>query len=231
MSVRRGISILDLLPQTTGIATQIPDGIVEQIGVLTVLDHRCTTSNDFFLHEGVLQSLADALDLNTNNWFLRIPGLTHGLPFRLAINRTAALNNTSQEGAMGAWTLDIEVWDVEVLVPGVRAAQKTGGSGITPLTLQPTGTTPAQQQVHLVAQGVIRISGGPGNTPTLVQLIDSPDPMDPNAPTGAVIRLNAKPNSFLFGSSQYGMTLDSVVLDLSQNFTPADIEARGHDEA
>ncbi|WP_140635948.1 OmpA family protein [Methylibium rhizosphaerae] len=230
MSVRRGISILDLLPQTTGVATQIPDGIVEQIGILTVLDHRSTTSNDFFLHEGTLQSLADALDINTAQWLLRIPGLTHGLPFRLAVNRALAANNTAQEGAPGLWTLDIEVWDVEVLIPGVRAARKTGGTGVTPLTLQPTGNTPAQQQVHLVAQGVVRISGGPGATPTQVQLVDAPDPFDPTAPTGSVIRLTAKPSSFLFGSSQYGMTLDSVVLDLSQNFTPADIEARGHDE-
>lgn len=230
MSVRRGISILDLLPQTTGVATQIPDGIVEQIGVLTVLDHRCTTSSDFYLHEGTLQSLADALDVNTSSWFLRIPGLTHGLPFRLSINRTLATTNTTQESGPGLWALDIEVWDVEVLIPGVRAARKIGGTGVTPLTLQATGTTDAQRQVHLVAQGVVRVTGGPGNTPTQVQLVDAPDPMDPNSPTGAVIRLTAKPSSFLFGGSQYGMTLDNVVLDLSKNFTPADIEARGHDE-
>jgi hypothetical protein len=231
MSQRRGINILDLLPQTTGIATQIPDGIVEKIGVLTVLDHRCTTSNDFFLHEGTLQSLADALDVNTSSWFLRIPGLTHGLPFRLAVARTAAANTTSEESAPGLWTLDIEIWDAEVLLPGVRAARKTGGTGVTPLTLQPVGTTDAQRAVHLVAQGVVRVTGGPGATPTQVQIVDAPDPFDPTAPTGTVLHLTAKPSSFLFGGSQYGMTLDSVVLDLSQNYTPADIEARGHDEA
>jgi hypothetical protein len=44
MSVRQGISILDILPQTTGVALQIPDNIVETIGVLTILNHRSTTS-------------------------------------------------------------------------------------------------------------------------------------------------------------------------------------------
>lgn len=229
MSIRRGISILDLLPQTTGLATQIPDNIVEQIGVLTVLSHQSTTSADFFLHQGTLQSLADALDINTANSLLRIPGLTHGLPFRLAIARAAATNNTSEEGAPANWILDIEVRDVELLLPGLRAARKTGGTGTTPLTLQPTGTTAAQQQVHLVAQGVVRIVSGAGGAQ--VQLVDTPDPFDPNSPTGEVIHLTARPASFLFGSSQFGMTLDQVTLDLSPNYTPADIEARGHDEA
>lgn len=233
MSVRRGISILDLLPQTTGVATQIPDNIVEQIGVLTVLNHQSTTSPDFYLHQGTLQSIAEALDINTNTnaWLLRIPGLTHGLPFRLAIARTAAANNTSEEGAPGNWTLDIEVRDVELLLPGVRAARKVGGTGVTPLTLQATGNTDAQRAVHLVAQGVVRVTGGTGGTATQVQLVDAPDPLDPNSPTGAVIHLTARPSSFLFGGSQFGMTLDQVAIDLSPNYTPADVEARGHDEA
>lgn len=229
MSIRRGISILDLLPQTTGLATQIPDTIVEQIGVLTVLSHQSTTSADFFLHQGTLQSIADALDINTANSFLRIPGLTHGLPFRLSVQRTAAANTTSEEGAPGQWILDIEVRDVELLLPGLRAARKVGGTGVTPLTLQPTGATAAAQQVHLVAKGVVRIFNAPGGAQ--VQLVDTPDPFDPNSPTGAVIHLTARPPSFLFGNSQFGMTLDQVTLDLSANYTPAEIEARGHDEA
>lgn len=230
MSTRRGISILDLLPQTTGVAIQIPDGIVEKIGVLTVLDHRCTTSTDFHLHEGSLQSLADALDIDTARWFLRIPGLTHGLPFRMAVARTAASSNAAQEGAPGVWVLDIEVRDVEVVIPGVRAARKAGGSGTTPLTLQAVGGTAAQQEVRLVARAVLRVAGAPGTDAT-VQLVDAPDPFDPAAPTGTVLRLTARPAHMLFGTSQYGMTLDSVVIDAAQTYTPAEIEARGHDEA
>lgn len=230
MAVRRGISILDLLPQTTGVALQIPDGIVEQIGVLTILDHRSTTSGDFFLHEGTLQSLADALDIDTESWALRIPGLTHGLPFRLAIQRPAAPPAGQQEGAPTLWTIDIQVWDVEVLIPGVQAARQVGGSGVTPLTLEPTGIDDATRRVYLVARGVVRISGG-GTAGTQVQVVDSPDPLDPTAPTGAVIRLTARPPSFLFGDSQFGMTLDRFVIDLSRTYTPAEIEARGHGEA
>jgi hypothetical protein len=229
MSVRRGIGILDLLPFTTGLAGAIPDTIVEQIGVLTVLDHRATTSTDFFLHEGTLQSAADALDVNTQNWVVRIPGLTHGLPFRLAVQRVTAAGG-AQEGAPLLWTLDIQVWDIEVLIPGVRAARQAGGAGVTPLHLEPVTGTPQQQRVYLVARGVVRVAGGgPGGTQ--VQIVDSPDPFDPTAPTGAVIRLTSRPPHFLFGQSQYGMTLDQFVIDLSQTFTPAEVVARGHDEA
>ncbi|MDC0715773.1 hypothetical protein [Nannocystis bainbridge] len=230
MAVRRGISILDLLPQTTGVALQIPDGIVEQIGILTILDHRSTTSDDYFLHEGTLQSIADALDLDTSDWALRIPGLTHGLPFRLAIRRPGAPPAGQQEGEPSLWTIDIQVWDVEVLLPGVRPARPVGGTGVTPLTLEPLVRPPPADRVYLVARGVVRISGG-GAGGTQVQVVDSPDPLDPTAPTGAVIRLTARPPSFLFGSSQYGMTLDQFVIDLSSTYTPAEIMARGHDEA
>src|SRR4029077_12921893 len=215
MSVRRGISVLDLLPQTSGVAVQIPDGIVEQIGVLTVLDHRSTTNGDFFLHEGTLQSVADALDVDTTTWVVRIPGLTHGLPFRLGVQRRGTPPVGQEERPPQLWTLDIEVWDVEILIPGVQAAKPIGGTAVTPLTLQATGTSAATKQVFLVGRGVVRVSGGgPGGT--LVQVVDSPDPLDPTAPTGAVIRLSAMPPSFLFGQSKYGMTLDQFVLDLSR---------------
>ena len=87
MGARRGIDLLDVLPQTSSVALRVPDAIIEKIGILTVVDLRYTTSGEFFLHEGVLQSAAEALDLDTSAWVLRIPGLTHDLPFRLAIRR------------------------------------------------------------------------------------------------------------------------------------------------
>src|SRR5262249_34696684 len=161
-----------LLPQTTDLAGFLPDDIVEQIGVLTVLEHRSTVSPDFFLHQGTLQSLADALNLDTRDWVVRIPGLTHGLPFRLALQRVAPAGAGAQEGAPALWTLDIQVWDVEVLVPGVRAARQEGGTGLTPLHLTPVTGNANAQRVFLVARGVLRISGG-GAGGTQVQLVDS----------------------------------------------------------
>jgi hypothetical protein len=160
---------------------------------------------------------------------MHIPGLTQGLPFRIAIARTSAPNNTEEEGAPTLWTLDIEVRDVEVLIPGVHAAHTAGGTSVTPLTLEPVSGSEEARRVYLSARGFVRVTGGPSGTQVFV--VDAPDPLDPTAPTGAIIRLTAKPPHFLFGESHYGMTLDTLVFDLSQTFTPADIEARGHDEA
>ncbi|MFY0534321.1 hypothetical protein [Nannocystis pusilla] len=161
MAVRRGISILDLLPQTTGVALQIPDGIVEQIGVLTILDHRSTTSDDYFLHEGTLQALADVFDLDTQDWALRIRAHP-----RIAVpaGDPAARGPPAgeQEGEPTLWTIDIQVWDVEVQIPGVTPAQPVGGTGVTPLTLEELDPMPPEpgNRVYLVARGVVRISGG-----------------------------------------------------------------------
>src|SRR5215469_8752257 len=151
MSARLGLSILDLLPQTSGLALQVPDGVVEKIGVLTILDHRGATSADFFLHEGTLQSPADALDIDTSSWAVKIPGLTQGLPFRLAVQR-ATTPASQEEPAPQLWTIDIEIWDVEILIPGVRAATPVGGVGVTALTLQPV--TSSNSQVYMVGRGV-----------------------------------------------------------------------------
>jgi hypothetical protein len=66
-------------------------------------------SSDFFLHEGTLQSPAEALGIDTSSWVIRIPGLTQSLPFELAIHRGTA-GSGAEEAAPQLWTIDIEVW-------------------------------------------------------------------------------------------------------------------------
>lgn len=239
MSVRRGMNILDLLPVTTGIASAVPDGILEQIAVLNIVDHRSTISPGFYLHEGTLQSVADQFDLNTTNWVVSIPGVSTGLPFRVAVSRAATFPATSGGGANPAdfnqedipttWAIDIEVNPVILVIPGLNAATINDSDPMKTPSLQAVSGGPLQRRVTLQASCVLRISGGgPGGTQ--VQLMDAPDPLDPNAPSGATVRANMQPNTAVFGNSQYGMKLDTLVADLSRQFTPPEIEARGHDE-
>jgi hypothetical protein len=213
---RLGISILDLLPQTTDLANFVPDEAVEQLGVLTVLDHKSSISDDFILHSGTLQSIGDVLGFNTAKASIKIPGLTQGLPFRLAVRRGAPAG-VGQEGQPTAWTLDIPVSNVELLMPGLKGARQAGGVGVTPLHLEKLDPP---KKVFLVASGVLRVEGEPGVV-SRPRLVDSPDPFDPTAPTGAVVRLTVRPPHFFFFGSQYG---------ISKAFTPADVVARGHDE-
>jgi hypothetical protein len=232
MTVRRGINILDLLPLTTGLASSIPDGIVEQIAPLNVLDHRSTISPAFYLHEGRLQSLADQFDLNTANWALSVPGVATGLPFRLAVTRPAPTTTAGAfngEAVPALWSLDIDVNPVVLVIPWLNAATIVDNDPMRTPSLRPVAGSPRQRRVVLQASCVLRISGG-GAGGTQVQLMDAPDPLDPNAPSGATVRADMRPNTAVFGNSQYGMKLDSLVVDLSRQYTPAAIEARGHDE-
>ncbi|MFE8597721.1 hypothetical protein [Archangium violaceum] len=206
--------------------------------MLNIVDHRSTTSPGFYLHEGTLQSVADQFDLNTANWALSVPGVSTGLPFRLAVTRAALFPSTStgvpaagdfiQEDIPVQWALDIEVNPIVVIIPGLNAATVVGNDPMKTPSLQPVSGGPAARRVTLRASCVLRISGGPGGTQ--VQLVDAPDPLDPNAPSGATVRAAMQPNTAVFGNSQFGMKLDTLVADLSRGFTPAEIEARGKDE-
>ncbi len=239
MSVRRGMNILDLLPMTTGLAPVVPDGILEQIALLNIVDHRSTASPGFYLHEGTLQSIADQFDLNTANWMLSVPGVATGLPFRLSVARPPAFPATSggvpapgdfvQEDIPVQWALDIKVNPVSVVLPGLNAATINSSDPMKTPSLQAAGGPPAARRVTLQASCVLRISGGNGGT--LVQLMDAPDPLDPNAPSGGVVRANMQPNTAVIGNSQFGFKLDTLVADVSPTFTPAEIEARGKDES
>jgi hypothetical protein len=226
VTLRRGTSLLDLLPQTTELAGVLPDDIVDRVGVLTVLDHRSMESEGVVFHRGTLQDPTDVLGVDTSQWVLNIPGVSTGLPFRLAVRRGQAGTGGNQEAGSTGWVLDILVEDAELRISQLRPAVLAGGQGTNPLHLEPS---PGGGDVVLAFSGVVRVSGG-GADGTKIEVVDDPDPFDPDAPAGAVIRLTARPPSFLFGSTQYGATLENLLVDLSRNFTPGDVMARGHGE-
>ncbi|WP_156924344.1 hypothetical protein [Derxia gummosa] len=228
MTAQRGISLLDLLPQTTVWAGGQSDRVLDWLGALTVLDLRSTSSAAFLQYEGVLQSWRDAYRLNTTRWSIDIPGITRGLPFRLALARQpvpapSAPASIAVEPALSAWTLDLVADRLAVDVPGLVAATRLGGSGPEPLHLSPAR---GQAAVRAIASGVLRLWFDGVNTVGL-QLADVPDPFNPGAPTGAVLRLDMRPPTFCFGQTAFGMTLDNFTLDLSPDYTPPELAAAG----
>jgi hypothetical protein len=216
MTLRRGTSLLDLLPQTTELAGYVPDSIIDRIGVLTVLDRRSTESDGVVFHRGTLQDISDVLGIDTSQWSVRIPGVATGLPFRMAVRRGAAGAGTTQEAAPTGWQLDILVEDAEIQIPRLKPAVLAGGDGLQPLHLEPSSD---DVPVVFAISGVVRVKGG-GADGTSIEIIDDPDPFDPDAPAGIVIRLTARPPNFFWGASHYGATVDSVLVDLSRTFTP-----------
>jgi hypothetical protein len=117
VTLRRGTSLLDLLPQTTELAGMLPDDIVDRVGILTVLDHRSMESDNVVFHRGTLQDPTDVLGIDTSQWVLNIPGISTGLPFRLTVRRGQAGSAGNQESASTGWVLDILVEDAELRIP------------------------------------------------------------------------------------------------------------------
>jgi uncharacterized membrane protein YgcG len=238
MTIRRGANLLELLP--TAVAGLVPDEFVERLGFLTVLDHHASLAPGVTVHTGMLQSLEDILDIGSQAWDVRIPGLSTGLRFRLSVMRAAppvqaaggptpGAGGTAfvTEAAPTGFQLDILVGNLEVRFRDLRAAVPVGGDGTSARHLEPMVPP---QDVWFVASGAVQVSALAGAGPQF-NVIDSPDPLDPNAPNGAVIRMTANPPHFLFGSSHFGATLDRLVLDLSRTYTPPEIAARHHGEA
>jgi hypothetical protein len=229
MAGRRGISLLDLVAPRPGLQALVPDDVAARLEELAVIDHRATASAAAFLHHGTLQPLGDSVGLPAlDGWPVEVPGLSTGLPFRLSRRRRQA-----DAGAGDTWepaaqevTLDLILERVAFVFPGLRAARRVPAVPGT-ATAAHLAADPDRTSVRLTGSGVLRIAlGGPT---VAARFIDWPDPFDPDASTGTVIRAGFDPPHFLIGDSGFGLTVDRLVYDASETFTPAEIVARGQD--
>jgi hypothetical protein len=204
----------------------VPEELADLLGILTVLDHRSTTSDAAYIHYGTLQAPLDALNVDMRDWVVQAPGITTGLPFRLVVERIAedASQNQNLEPVGPRWRIDIYIDDLRVVFPGLRAARRIQ-STTAPTYLE---ADPHNSRVWVIGRAVMRVASD-GNGVTL-HLVDQPDPFDPDAPTGEVFEITFSPQHFLFGRSKYGLTLDDFTIDLSDSYTPPAVIARGQDE-
>lgn len=226
MPSRRALSLLDLVGSPGGAQSLIPDKVAAKLEGLGVIDYSSTTSDGAYIHHGTIQALADALPSLDEGWIVRAPGLTKGIPFQATTKRTSRSPGQNIEPAPLFYLIDLFIDRVEIELPFLRPAKLIERSGVRiGRLIESTKQTP----VRLVGSGTLRIridSSG-----TNVRFIDWPDPFDPDAPTGPVFRLSFDPPHFFFGkTSQLGMTVQDVVVDHSEHFTPAEIIARGHDD-
>jgi hypothetical protein len=226
MPTRRALSLLDLVGSPGGAQALIPDNVAAKLEGLGVIDYSSTTSDAAYIHHGTIQALADALPSLDEGWLVRAPGLTTGIPFQATIKRTQPSAIENIEPAPSLYLIDLFIDRVEIELPFLRPAKLVERSGVRiGRLIESTRMTP----VKLVGSGTLRIRID--GTGARVRFIDWPDPFDPDAPTGPVFRLSFDPPHFFFGKrSQLGMTVQDVVIDHSEQFTPAEIIARGHDD-
>jgi hypothetical protein len=226
MAFVRGATILDLIAEVPpGAQGFVPDSVLRFIELLNVADLTSRTSGTFFVHEGRVNSASDVALALGPDFPVEIPGLTSGVPFQLGwVRATTGGAATDLEGEPTGWVLDLVLDRVAVIVPIGQPGEVVPASPSSPAFMRASPN--AGRRVKLYARGVLRIQGGAAGT--TVRLIADPDPLIPTAPSGTVIETGFSPPHLLLHESGFGLTVDKVVLDLTESFTPADIMAREH---
>ncbi len=207
----------------------LPPDLRAELAKLAVGDFTVITSADAFIYSGTIRSLGEALFSSSLNWPIELPLLNVGVPFQLVRARLPVAAGTDLEPAPDGFQLDLLLQRVAIVVPGLQPATAIAGAGVTPAhLLRPVpGDRLYGKSVKIVGSGTLRIASAPGGGAPLIRFVAPPDPLDPAAPTGALLGLGFEPPSFFFGGSDYGLTVDTLVYDDSDVFTPAEIEARG----
>jgi hypothetical protein len=223
----RGVSILDLLGLPPGSTSLIPADIRTELNKLDVSDFTVIVSDAAFIYAGTIRSVGEAFFPSSLNWPIELPLLNAGVPFQLVRRRLPLVDDI--EPAPDAFQLDLLLDRVAIVVPGLQPAKAIPGAGVTAAHLvRPVQGEPLYgKRVKIVGSGTLRIASAPGGGAPVVRFVAPPDPLDPGAPTGALVGLTFEPASFFLGSSDYGLTVEQLLYDDSEAFTPADIEARG----
>ncbi len=226
MAFARGASILDLIAEVPpGAQGFVPDAVQRFMDLLNIAELTTRTSGAYFVHEGRVSSASDVGLALGPDFPVEIPGLNVGVPFQLGWVRAAAGGaGTDLEGEPTGWVLDLVLDRVAVMIPFGRPGELVPASPSSPAFIRPAPAGPSR--VKLYARGVLRIEGGASGTK--VRLIADPDPFVPDAPSGMVIETGFSPPHLLLHESGFGLTVDQVILDLTDAFTPADITAREH---
>ncbi len=226
MTFVRGATILDLIAQVPpGAQGFVPDAVQQFMELLNIADLTTRTSGAFFVHEGRVNSASDVGLALGPDFPVEIPGLNVGVPFQLGwVRSTTGGANTDLEGEPTGWVLDLVLDRVAVVIPFGKPGEVIPASPSSPAFMR--AASGDSSRVKLYARGVLRIEGGASGTK--VRLIADPDPLIPTTPSGMVIETGFSPPDLLLHESGFGLTVDQVVLDMTDAFTPVDITAREH---
>lgn len=231
MTRTAGIPFASLFDAADTVNQALPDALSRFVERFVALDLQSRISDGAVHHEGRLQSLdvaiagqdVESFDLPFGT--LKIPMITTGVPFRMALTR-AAVTADLEPGA-GAWQFDLMLGEFELELDGLTAADYIAENGTTPRHLAPkNGNPPAA----IIGSAALRFERTGPNTPVVTRFMDAlggGDPFVPNAGTGAVTNVTLAPPHVLIGSSQFGLTVKNVIFDYSTEFSPAFVLANG----
>lgn len=164
-------------------------------------------------HDGTLRSIrTDPIELGFGE--LELPGITAGVPFRLA----------EFDAPAGHWHLDIVLDGLSLKLRDLHGADFVKESGTTPRRLMRRATDTA---VVISGEATLRFAKASDDAPVILLFVENASAADPLADTGAVVALRCTPRHFFFGSSQFGMTLSELLFDASSTFSPGFVIGQG----
>lgn len=220
MSRKAGIALVDLFGATDQITSVLPQDIQDFIDRFAVVDHSSRRSGGAVHHFGRLQSIVDAVGIDTEEFdigvgTLALPLIHGGLPFQLSMTRQAIAGNL--EPAADAWQLNLHVSDFILTLDGLEPAIYVPETGTTARHLLRDAST---TQVRIIGSATVRLEKRSGSSDVAVVFIDHPDPLDPGLSSGAVSRLTFSPPHFFLGSSEVGLTVGQLEFDHADDYSP-----------
>ena len=226
-----GLPLVTLFDITDRVNEALPPPFQDMIERFVILGLTSRTAPGAIVHRGALQGLddstgnsVDSIDLGFGT--LNLPLLTDGLPFQLTMERAAIAANL--EPGSERWQLDLILDDLSLTLPVLEGATFVKETGTFPRHL--LRTRPAVP-VTITGGATLRFEKPGAGQPVQVRLIDRPDPFDPRSLSGGVARANFTPPHFFLGSSEFGMTVTSLMFDFSDQFSPPLVLERGQSAA
>ncbi len=229
MANTAGIPLVELFDITDRINDVLPRQIQDFIGRFSVSGLDSLASPASIIHSGRLQPLAPAFGSDVTEFDLGIgslslPLLHSGVPFQLALIRGAAGAGENLEPAASGWRLDLSLAELIFTLYGLESATFVPETGTTARHLL---RDPVPTPVRIIGSATLRLQKLDAAADVQLLFVDSPDPLDPAAPTGAVVELAFSPPHFFLGSSEVGLTVGGLIFDASESYSPPAVLERG----
>ncbi|MFN4059800.1 MAG: hypothetical protein ACK4IA_03495 [Paracoccus hibiscisoli] len=196
-----------LLPQI------LPQALREIVGRFTTDGVTSTPFAGGTLHRGTLRAASDE-PLRLGIGTLDLPGVTAGIPFRLAVF----------DAPQGRFHLDLVLDGLSLTLDDLVAADFVPEQGTVPRRL-----VRRTRDTDVVIQGraTLRLARASQDDAVVVLFVDPDEAADPLAPTGGVVSLTCTPPHFFLGRSQFAITLSQLVFDASDSVSPPLVTGAG----
>jgi len=230
MNLIAGVPLVSLFDLSDRANETLPAAISAFAERFSVTNLQSRSSPAAIIHTGRLLPLSaiageDSEEIPLSFGKLKIPLLTTGVPFRLALRRGAT--TADLEPGATSWQLDLMLGEFELELNGLKAAEYRPEQATIPRHLVPAASG---ANAAIVGSCAVRFDKpGPGQDVVFrfIDAVGGGDPFVPDARSGAVTNITMSPPHALIGDSNFGITIKNLIFDYASDFSPAFVLARG----